>query len=199
MWYLVVKVEISKQKKELLLGWKLCGQLSSPAPKPSTRGLLSSSMIKHLLAAISGFKFVPLLHHQEFFFRERGRERGRERILSSLHAQHRTQCQAPYYQPESVTWAKIKSPKLHWLSHSGTPASPELCWVITSSVFLCGLYIPKHVMEALELREWSTSEIIQNTTSNTKTFQVFKMLKFVKWVKLPPFKTLSSSLPWAWK
>ena len=48
----------------------------------------------------------------------RGRERGRERIPSRLHTQCRAQCRTQSHHAEIMTWAKIKSQILNWLSHS---------------------------------------------------------------------------------
>ena len=50
-----------------------------------------------------------------------GRDRGRERIPNRLHAQCRAGRGAPSHNLEIMTWAKIKSQMLNWLSHPGAP------------------------------------------------------------------------------
>ena len=56
---------------------------------------------------------------------QRGRERERERIFK----------QAPCWShdPGIMTWAKIKSQSLNWLSHPGTPYAPFLIYANMSS------------------------------------------------------------------
>ena len=49
-----------------------------------------------------------------------GKGRGRERILSKLHAQHRAQSGVPSHGREIMTGAEIKSWMLNQLSHPGT-------------------------------------------------------------------------------
>ena len=51
----------------------------------------------------------------------RGRGRGREIILSRLHAQHEAYCSAWSHKPEIVTWAEIKNRTLNLLSHPDVP------------------------------------------------------------------------------
>ena len=52
---------------------------------------------------------------------ERGRGKGRERILSRLYAQPGAQHWAGSHAPGIMTWAEIKSQMLNWLSHQGAP------------------------------------------------------------------------------
>ena len=52
--------------------------------------------------------------------RGRGKEKGRERILSRLHSQHRAQCGVQSHDREIMTWAKIESQTLNWLSHQAS-------------------------------------------------------------------------------
>ena len=51
----------------------------------------------------------------------RGRGRGRDSILSRLHAQHGAQRGDTSHDCEIMTWAEIKSQMLNWLSHPDAP------------------------------------------------------------------------------
>ena len=74
----------------------------------------------------------------DFFERERAqageRGRGRERILSWLHAQHRAGCGARSRNPGITPWAGIKSRTLDRLSRPGAPERIHfhLCYVTKS-------------------------------------------------------------------
>ena len=46
---------------------------------------------------------------------------GRKNILSRPHAQCGVHCRAQSHNHEIMTWAEIKSWRLNWLSHPGTP------------------------------------------------------------------------------
>lgn len=71
--------------------------------------------------------YYEILHRNTYkeifflFFEEEEEQRDRERILSSLCAQHRAQHGAQSYNPEIMIWAEIKSQALNWLSRPGTP------------------------------------------------------------------------------
>ena len=49
------------------------------------------------------------------------RKRERERLSSWLPTEHRVGGRAASQDPEIMTWAKIKSQSLNWLSHPGIP------------------------------------------------------------------------------
>ena len=71
-----------------------------------------------ILATHSGFLLIMIIF---FFFLDggRSRRRGRERLPSRLHAQRRAWHGARSHNPETITWAEIKSRMLNWLSHPG--------------------------------------------------------------------------------
>ena len=81
--------------------------------------------------------FVSSAHVFFVYFREaecesreeRGR-RGRERILSRLHAQHRAPHAIVSHDSEIMTWAEIKNWMLNWLSQPGTPPLMSLFLLI---------------------------------------------------------------------
>ena len=174
MWYLVVKVEVSWQKNNYF--WDESFLVSSPLLPQShlLKSLFSLNISWHQYPPLSNISWAsnlsPCCITRIFLEGGKGRGRGRERIWSRLHTQHSPWLGAWSYDSEIMTWAEIKSQILHRLSCPGAPALPEFCCVITSHLLLCGLHTPEHVTEALDPREWSMGEIIQNSTSNTKNF-----------------------------
>ena len=79
--------------------------------------------------------------------RGRGRWRRRMRISSRLHAEHRAWCGGQSHHPETMTWAKIKSQTLSWLSHPGALNRSIFKWSRErSTVDLHVRYIRIHYM-----------------------------------------------------
>ena len=91
---------------------------SGPGPKPLSHPEIPCLFIYLFLNRSGLWVFFERLwesaHAQE---QVEGRGRGRERILSSLQAQHRAQLWAQSHNPEIVTWVEIKSGTFNWLSH----------------------------------------------------------------------------------
>ena len=72
-----------------------------------------------------------------YYYYWQGRvNRGRERILSNLHTQHRAQYRAWSHDPEIMTWVEIKSQALNHLSHPGAPEPIFIC--TNTSIFKWG-------------------------------------------------------------
>ena len=71
--------------------------------------------------------YLSIYSSIHFYFRERAStsegngQRERERILNRLHTQHRAQHRARSHNSQIMTWAKIKSQTLNWLSKPGAP------------------------------------------------------------------------------
>ena len=71
------------------------------------------------------FKFLFILRERErdkTWVEERQREKERENPKQD-HVQHGAHCGTPSHNSRIMTWAKIKSGTLNWLSHPGTPTN----------------------------------------------------------------------------
>ena len=98
----------------------------------------------------------------------RGRGRRRERIPGRLCAECGAWYGAWFHTPKSMTWAKIKSWMLNWLSHPGTP--------ILSSLKSCGI---KWVLWALIYTIFSVFPLIEHTQFITKKNWMEKSVYFM--------------------
>ena len=83
-----------------------------------------------LTLLIGNFSRSTLIFYFTFYLEREGRER----ILSTLHAQCWAQCGAQSHNPEIMIWADIKNPTLNQLSHPDNPFFNKfLCKLKTSN------------------------------------------------------------------
>ena len=84
---------------------------------------LKTSLAHEVFSGHSGFTaptfFSFILEKARKHEWRRGAERERERIWIRLHTQNRAWCGARSCNPGIMTWVKIKSRTLSWLSHPG--------------------------------------------------------------------------------
>ena len=118
---------------------------------------------------ITIFHFLKILL---IYFREReceGRGRGRERILSRVHAQHRAQRGAWSHNPEIMTWSNSWVRRLidwtiqvllPWVSTSEPKKSPSFPLSLTSRVY--GRFtVPRNWHLELAVSKFKSSNIYQ--------------------------------------
>lgn len=101
---------------------------------------LSSAVFIYLLVCLF---IYYLLANDLFIWGGRGRERGKERILSRLGAQHGARSRAQSCDPEIRTWAETKSPTVNWLCHPGALAIFN-CYHVRLLVCVCLFGLHSH-------------------------------------------------------